>query len=266
MKHAKTINIANVHDQLIWTYNVIVFELTKNINFSKKIISVSIFFKQLDYKREIWFRIYIRKFNKNSFEYEYQSFFKYQNFNFYFKYDQKNDRKIYKSNQKQPQIVERQKRLLFAFSNEKFNENSQISDRINDDKNVFFWTETEYSKSERWIILISSTSKKLQFRKKKNYRNEYISNNYDRKNRKTNYIRDRWQNRSENRKQYQKTYANEKRFYEKKFEFFESYENINSNEKFDEEKSSKLYSYNFHSKLSNVCKKCDKSKKNIFFQ
>ena len=100
IKHAKAVNIANVHDQLTWIYNVIAFELTKNIDFSKKIIFVSIFFKQFDNKREIWFRIYFRKFNKSSFKFEYQSFFKYQNFNFYFKYDQKDDRTVYKSNQK----------------------------------------------------------------------------------------------------------------------------------------------------------------------
>ena len=135
MKHAKTANIIEVHDQLIWIYNVIAFELTKDIDFLKKIISISIFFKQFDNKREIWFRIYFRKFNKNSFEYEYQFFFKYQNF--YFKYDQKDDKKVYKSNQKQSQIVDRQKKFLFVSSNKKFNENNRTSDRSNDDKNAF---------------------------------------------------------------------------------------------------------------------------------
>ena len=95
MKHAKTANIANVHDQLIWIYNAIAFELAKDIDFSKKIISISIFFKQLDNKREIWFRIYFRNFNKDSFEYKYQFFSKYQNF--YFKYEKKN-KKTYKQN------------------------------------------------------------------------------------------------------------------------------------------------------------------------
>ena len=139
MKHAKTINITDVHDQLIWVYNAIAFELTKNINSSKKTTFVSTFFKQLDNKREIWFRIYFCKFNKNSFEFEYQSFFKYQNFNFYFKYDRKDDKKAYKSNQKQSQIVERQKKFLLAFLNEKFNENNQILNRSNDDKNAFIF-------------------------------------------------------------------------------------------------------------------------------
>ena len=52
-------------------------------------------------------------------------------------------------------------------------------------------------------------------------------------------------------------------FLKKKFEFFKAYENINSNEKFDNEKLLKSYFYNFHSKLSNVCKKCNKLKKKI---
>ena len=100
---------------------------------------------------------------------------------------------------------------------------------------------------------------KITISKKKNYRNEYIFNNYNRRERK-NYHFDYWQtNRYENREQYQKTYTDEKRFYEKKFS--KLYENINFNEKFDDEEFSKFYSYNLHLKSSNVCKKCDKSKK-----
>ena len=50
-------------------------------------------------------------------------------------------------------------------------------------------------------------------------------------------------------------------FYDQKSS--KSYENINSNEKFDDEKSKNFYSYNLHSKSSDICKKCDKSKKNF---
>ena len=105
-------------------------------------------------------------------------------------------------------------------------------------------------------------------KKKENYRSDFISNNWNRRDRENFYRFNRWQNfsnRYENRKQYQKTYVDKKRFYEKEFDFFESYENINSNEKFDDEKSTEFYSYNLHSKSSNVCKKCDKSKKIFFF-
>ena len=132
---------------------------------------------------------------------------------------------------------------------------------------TFFYIKffTYKHKSSINLLTISSISEKLQFRKKKNYRNEYIFNNYNRRKRK-NYRFNRWQNNwYENRKQYQKIYANEKRFYEKKSEFSESYENINFNEKFDDKKSNEFYFYNLHSKLSDVCKKCDKLKKNFFF-
>ena len=259
MRHAKAINIANVHDQLIWVYNAIAFELAKDIDFSKKIISILIFFKQFDNKREIWFCIYFCKFNKNSSEYKYQFFFKYQNF--YFKYEKEN-KGIYKQNQNQSQIVERQKWFLIVSSNEKFNEDNQIqtSDRTNENEKNAFSSEQKNIQSvdSFWY---RQFLKNYNFEKKKNYRNEYIFNNYDRRRRK-NYRFNRWQNnRYENREQYQKTYASEKRFYEKKF--FESYENIDFNEKFDDEKSAEFYSYNFHSKSSNVCKKCDKSKKNF---
>ena len=260
MKHAKTINIANVHDQLIWIYNAIAFELAKNIDFSKKIISISIFFKQLDNKREIWFCIYFRKFNKNSFEYEYQFFSIYQNF--YFKYEKKN-KETYKQNQNQSQIVERQKWLLIVSSNEKFNKNNQtqISDRTNENEKNAFLSEQKNTQNVD-LFWYRQFLKNYNF-EKKNYRNEYTFNNYNRRERK-NYRFDRWQNnRYENRKQYQKIYANEKHFYEKKI--FESYSNIDFNEKFNNEKSDEFYSYNFHSKSSNICKKCDKSKKNSFF-
>ena len=187
MKHAKAINITNVHDQLIWIYNAIAFELTRNINSSKKTTFVSTFFKQLDNKREIWFRIYFRTFNKDSSEYEYQFFFKYQNF--YFKYDKKN-KETYKSNQNQSQIVERQKRFLLASSNEKSNEDSQISNRLNEnDKNAFSFEQKQNTQNvdSFWY---RQFLKNYNFEEKKNYRNEYIFNNYDRKERK-NYRFDR---------------------------------------------------------------------------
>ena len=265
MKHAKAVNITDVHDQLIWIYNTIASELTKNINSSKKIIFVLIFFKQLDNKREIWFCIYFRKFNKDSFKFEYQSFFKYQNFNFYFKYDRKDNKKIYKLNQKQSQIVERQKKLLLVSLNEKFNKNNQIQiqnlNRINENKKNAFSFEQKQNIQNVDSFWYRQFLKNYNF-KKKNYRNEYILNNYDRRKRE-NYRFDRWQNNQyEDRKQYQKTYADEKRFYKKKSS--KSYENINFNEKFDDEEFVEFYFYNLHSKSLNVCKKYDKLKKDFF--
>ena len=128
--------------------------------------------------------------------------------------------------------------------------------RFHLNKNWIFRMLTHFDIVNFWKTTIS---------KKKNYRSEYIFNNYDRRKRK-NYRLNRWQNnRYENRKQYQKAYASEKRFYKKKSEFSKSCENINLNEKFNDEKSNEFYSYNLHSKSSDVCKKCDKSKKNFVF-
>ena len=43
MKHAKTANINDQYSQLIWTFNVIISEIRKNIETFKKIISIVFF-------------------------------------------------------------------------------------------------------------------------------------------------------------------------------------------------------------------------------
>ena len=267
MRHAKAANIADVHGQLIWIYNAIASELARDIDSPKETISVSIFFKQFDNKREIWFRIYSRKFNKGSSEYGYQFFFKYQNF--YSKYD-KDDKGAYKPNQNQPQIVGRQERLLLAPSNEKSSGDSQTSDRSSgNDKNAFSSEQKQNTQSQSadsfWY---RQPLKDYNSGERGGYRNGFTSNSWDRRGRGNFYRSNRWQDRSdryENREQYQKTYAGEERFYEKKPGPFESYENIDSNEEFDGEESSEFYSYNLHPESPDVCKKCDKPKKDFPF-
>jgi hypothetical protein len=83
MKHAKVVNIIDLHDQLIWIYNAIVFKLIKNINFLDENISIMTFLKNLETKKNIWHRIYIRKSISSRIESE---FFQYQInlFNFLF--------------------------------------------------------------------------------------------------------------------------------------------------------------------------------------
>ena len=116
------------------------------------------------------------------------------------------------------------------------------------------------------------SKQKIQFRRKKNYRNDknqsYEYKNDKNRNRYENQYSNRYSNRNNqySERKYQKTYAVDKQSYYN-FEPFESYEKINSNKKFDDEKSLNLYSYNLQSKSSNVCKKCDAARKkfNNFF-
>jgi hypothetical protein len=75
MRHAKVANIANLHDQLTWAYNVITFELIKNIDFSDENISIMTFLKNLKTKKNIWHRIYIRKSTSSRIESEFQTNF-----------------------------------------------------------------------------------------------------------------------------------------------------------------------------------------------
>jgi hypothetical protein len=62
MKHAKAVNIANLHDQLTWIYNVITSKLTRNVNFSNENSIIMIFLKQLKIEKITWYRIYFRKY------------------------------------------------------------------------------------------------------------------------------------------------------------------------------------------------------------
>jgi hypothetical protein len=75
MRQAKVANIANLHDQLTWTYNVITSELIKNIDFSDENISIMTFLKNLKTKKNIWHRIYIRKSTSSRIESEFQTKF-----------------------------------------------------------------------------------------------------------------------------------------------------------------------------------------------
>ncbi len=61
MWHAKTVNIVNSLDQLIWAYNVITFELIRDIDFFDENILIMTFFKNLEMKKDTWHRIYTRK-------------------------------------------------------------------------------------------------------------------------------------------------------------------------------------------------------------
>ena len=140
------------------------FRTDKKYKFIKKPTFVLTFFKQLDNKREIWFRIYFRKFNKDSFEYEYQFFFKYQNF--YFKYDKKKQRDL-QSELKSITNCWTSKTTFARVVKRKveWEQSNFRSIKRKRQKRVFIWTETEYSECR--LILISSIFEKLQFRKKK---------------------------------------------------------------------------------------------------
>jgi hypothetical protein len=70
MRHAKAANIANLHDQLTWAYNVIASELIKDIDLFDENISIMTFLKNLKTKKDIWHRIYSRKFNSSRIESE----------------------------------------------------------------------------------------------------------------------------------------------------------------------------------------------------
>ncbi len=87
MQHAKIVNIADLHEQLIWVYNVIASKLTKDIDSLDENITTMTFLKYFETKKNIWHRIYNRKLtsSRNEFESFYQTNF--SNFS-YTAYDQ----------------------------------------------------------------------------------------------------------------------------------------------------------------------------------
>jgi hypothetical protein len=75
MRHVKIANITDLHEQLTWTYNVIAFELFKNIDSFDENISIMTFLKNLKTKKNTWHRIYTRKSTSSRIESEFQTNF-----------------------------------------------------------------------------------------------------------------------------------------------------------------------------------------------
>jgi hypothetical protein len=88
MRHVKAANIADLHDQLIWAYNAIVSELTKDIDSFDENISIMTFLKNLKTKKNIWHRIYIRKSTSSRIGPEFSSYQVNSSNLSYFAYDQ----------------------------------------------------------------------------------------------------------------------------------------------------------------------------------
>ena len=172
MRHVKATNISNVHDQLIWIFNAIVSELVRNINSFDERTNVTVFFNQLKNKREIWYRIYSRKYNNfrndsNSTEFFQFSFFKrhqeYENAHEF------HEQKLFF------QIIDRFQRFLFsAFSNEKFNQNRTDSQSV---KNGKARSINNSSKNSNTAIFLKESPfiEKIQYRRKKTSKSKKFS-------------------------------------------------------------------------------------------
>ena len=262
MKHAKAANISDQYSQLIWIFNAITFEIRKDIEILKKIISIVFFLKQLENKRDTWHQIYSRKF-----EFSYNKFYeKYQLF--YFKrYDHDAHEKSSQTN------IAREKFFQKFFSKSKKNEKktSRSNQLSNDDDRKNKIQKTTFS----WKNRVSSDEyfeDRDQYRQNKydKNRDEYQDKNrdYDKKRYKNKYrekTRDyersdvKFQN-AKSQKAYTDSYE-----YENLYANDESYEEIDFNEKYDDEKSKNQYFYNVIMKSFGVCKKCDIFKKKFKF-
>ena len=260
MKHAKTTNISDQYNQLIWIFNIIVSEIRKNIEIFKKTISIVFFLKQLENKKNTWHQIYNRKFgfSYNKFYEKYQSF--------YFKrYDHDAHEKFSQTD------VAREKFFQKLFSESKKNEKktNKSNQSSNDDdrknkiqKTIFSWknrvSSNEYFENR-------NEYRQNKYDKNRDYEKKRYKNKYQNRNKYRDKIRDyeRFDVKSQNAK-FQKTYTNSYE-YEDPYANDKSYEKINSNEKYDDKKSKNQYFYNVIMKFFEICKKCDIFKKKFKF-
>ena len=262
MKHAKTANISDQYSQLTWTFNAIAPEIRRNIEALKKNISIVSFLKQLENKKNTWHQIYSRKFefNYNKFYGEYQPpYFK--------RYDHDAHEKSSQTDVAREKFF--QKLLSEPKKNEKKTNRSNQPPNDDDRKNKTQKTISSWKNRAPSDEYSENRDEYRQDRYDKN-RDEYQNKNrdYDRKRYKNKYrekTRDyeRLDTKSQDAK-FQKAYIGSYE-YEDPYADDESYEKINSNEKYDDEESENQYSYNVIMKFFEICKKCDILKKKFKF-
>jgi hypothetical protein len=156
MRHAKIVNIVDLHDQLIWIYNAIVSKLIKDINSFDENITIMIFLKNLETKKNIWHRIYNRKsiISRTKFKFFYQINFIHST-NFF--YDQFNQ--IYTSRQ----YLQRQFQSLESDSESRDYQKFQTSDNVYQKNKIFLKNQKNIDEYNQQIRSSNATFDQIQF-------------------------------------------------------------------------------------------------------
>jgi hypothetical protein len=286
MRHAKAANIIDLHDQLTWAYNVIAFELIKNIDFSDESISIMTFLKNLEIKKNIWHRIYIRKSiaSKTKFEFFYQIN---SSSSVNFSYDQFNQ--IYTSRQYRQSlenISETRNYQKFQSSDNAYQKNkiSFRSQKSFDEYNqqIRFSNVITFDQIQSSSFETQSMRNQVIFAWRQNVSQENIIdqtqdqlsatnaersslnqfNIEEREQYQDQRKRDQFRKFYDNREQLMKTYvAKKNQNAQKNDEQDKFFENIDSIEKNDRDDQNDQFVYNLNINSSKICKKCDVERK-----
>jgi hypothetical protein len=157
MRHAKAVNIIDLHNQLTWAYNAIISKLVKDIDSLDENTSTMIFLKNLKIKKNTWHRIYNRKLfaSRTKFEFFYQinfsssANFSYDQFNQTYtsrqyrqSFENVSETRTYQKFQSNDNAYQKNKTSQRSYEiSEEFNQNTQTSFETQQVRNqtIFAW-------------------------------------------------------------------------------------------------------------------------------
>jgi hypothetical protein len=298
MRHAKVVNIADLHDQLTWVYNAIVSKLIKDINSFDENISIMMFLKNLEIKKNIWHRIYTRKSTSSRIEFEFSSYqINSSNFS-YLVYDQstytsrQNSQRQFQSTF---ESVNAQRNFQRFLSNDNIFQKEKASYKFTEtiiEKNTQS-TNDDQSSTQNMSFEIQSTRNQIISAWKQNVSQKIISEqnqthlssnsanttfteNRTSLERYNNDEREQYQDQ-EKRDQFRKFYDNReqsmKAYVAKESENQEianqsqkkAFEDIDSTEENNREDQNDQFVYNLNINSSEICRKCDVKRKTFKF-
>ncbi len=296
MRHVKTINIVDLHEQLTWAYNAIASKLARDIDFSDENTTTMTFLKNLKIKKNTWHRIYSRKLNSSRIESEFSSYQVNFSNSSYLAYDQ--------STYSQRQYSQKQFQL-FESDNDSRNQRFQQNDNVYQKSKTSVRAHEnhdEFNQQNRFSIVTTNQTQSSSFgiqsmrnqtisAWRQNVSHENISKNSQfatnanittrSRSLLTQYnIEERQYQDQEKRDQFRKFYENKSQlmqaYVEEKHQNDEEQNNadVNSNheklfedidfvEKNDENDHDDQFVYNLSINTSDICKKCEQ-KREIF--
>ena len=277
MKHVKKTNINDLHDQLTWIYNAIAPELVRDVDPFEKNITIINFINKLESKKEIWYRIYSRKYGFN-----YKTGAGNQQNQYYFRRSEYQE--TYDKSQQNTYLFSSTPRRLLQAPEENvskknhlnpFQQNAEKDRKGKTSAVISFWKDRFFLKD------FNSGERNFDFQKNRGGYLPSKDRGYDTIRSRSNYQRqNKFQDYYRNQKNYnlrfQKIHMTTEEFEDsyvgktevddsRKRESDEFYEDIDPSQKNDGGSFNDQYFYNLSSEFFEVCKKCEIFKKKFFF-
>jgi hypothetical protein len=292
MRHAKVVNIADLHDQFIWVYNAIVSKLIKDINLLDENISIMTFLKNLKTKKNIWHRIYTRKSTSSRIESEFQtnfsnsSFFTHEQSTYssrqylqrqFQQFENDSDSRNYQKFLSQSDnVYQKNKTLLRNQKNiSEYNQQVRSSNFTLDqtqsssfetqsvrNQTIFAWRQNVSQKNIADQTQAQSSAINADVTSDTNRTSLKRYNNEEKEQYQDQEKHDQFRKFYDNREQPMKIYVREENQKNQQTENqFESFEEIDLEEKNDENHQNDQFMYNLNINSSKICKKCDIKRK-----